>query len=56
MAASFQGSKAITEITIVLHTPAGDVRTCYPVGMVVQANIHITEYLYDGKRFSVEYN
>lgn len=42
------------EIQITLHTPAGDVTTCYPVRMQQAAIDLITSYLKDGKHFTVQ--
>ena len=42
------------EITVILHTPAGDVRTAYRPEFKEDAMAHIAQYARDGKSFSVE--
>ncbi len=42
------------EITVILHTAAGDVRTAFGPGCESHAISCITQYTLDGKNFSVE--
>lgn len=42
------------EITVILHTVNGDVRTSYSPEFKEQALEHIAQYTQDGKSFSVE--